>query len=213
MRQLTVDAPRRQLLVTGEFSRLGGAPREYLGAVGIGTARATRFAPRPDANSHGDSVFGTVSANGAVYAFGYFSQIGGLPRDAFARLDPVTGRAMPTAVSPICPTALAAAGTRLYAGTNPSCESSQGPLRALALPALQPVAAWRPQLSHGYVQALGTGRKLVVAATTAGHFAPAPRTITGLDEHGRRVFSSPFHQLRAVQALTVSGDLVVVGGV
>jgi hypothetical protein len=210
--ELTVDAPRRQLLVTGEFSRLGGGRREWLAAVGIGTARATRFDPEPDATTQGDSVAGTVAAAGSIYAWGYFSRIGGLPRDAFARLHPVTGRALPTVVSPICPTQLLAAGSRLYAGTNPGCEGVRRPLIALTLPGLKPIPAWRPAIPRRYVEALAAGPGLLVAVTTAGHFDRGPRALIALDESGRRLFTSPVHPLGAVEAVDVSGGLLLVGG-
>jgi hypothetical protein len=209
--QLTVDVPRRQLLVTGEFSRLGGARRDYLGAVGLATGRVTPFAPQPDATSHGDSVFGTVSAGGAVYAFGFFSRIGGLARDAFSRLDPRSGRALASIVSPICPTALLALGPRLYAGTDTGCEGVKRPLIAMSLPDLKPVPL-APSIPRRHVEALGAGPGLILAAAANEHFsATEPRVIVGLDPNGRRRFTSPAHPRGAVQALATDGRVVLVG--
>jgi hypothetical protein len=209
--QLTVDAPRRQLLVTGEFSRLGGARRDYLGAVGLGTGRVTPFAPQPDATSHGDSVFGTVSARGAVYAFGFFSMIGGLPRDAFSRLDPRSGRALQSVVSPICPTALLALGHRLYAGTDAGCEGVKRPLIAMSLPDLKPVPLPRT-VPRRHVEALAAGPGLLVAAAANDHFsATEARVIVGLDPDGRRLFSSPVHPRAPVAALATNGRVILVG--
>jgi hypothetical protein len=209
--QLTVDAARRQLLVTGEFSRLGGAAREWLAGVGLGTARATRFTPAPDATSHGDSVVGTVAAAGSIYAWGFFSEIGGLPRDAFARLHPVTGRALPTVVSPICPTALLAAGRRLYAGTDPSCAGVKRPLIALGLPALEPIT-WHPVVPRRHVEALAAAQRLVVVAAANDHFSTVePRLVVGLDASGHRAFTSPVHPAGIVQALAAGSGLVLVG--
>ncbi len=209
--QLTVDAPRRQLLVTGEFSRLGGAPREWLGAIGLGTARATPFAPNPDATSHGDSVLGTVSAGGAVYAYGFFSRIGGLPRDSFSRLDPRSGRALSSVVSPICPTALLAVGPRLYAGTDTACEGARRPLIAMSLPDLKPVPV-PPSIPRRHVEALAAGPGLVVAAAANDPFsASEPRVIVALDAAGRRRFVSPVHPRGLVEALASAGSLILVG--
>lgn len=209
--QLTVDGPRRQLLVTGTFSRLGGAPREWLGALGLGTARATPFEPQPDATSHGDSVIGTVSARSAVYAYGFFSRIGGLPRDAFSRLDPRTGRALSSVVSPICPTALLAVGQRLYAGTDTSCEGVKRPLIAMSLPDLEPVPL--PQtIPRRHVEALAAGPGLLVAAAANDHFsATEPRIVVGLDPSGRRRFVSPVHPRGQVAALATNGRVILVG--
>jgi hypothetical protein len=209
--QLTVDVPRRQLLVTGEFGRLGGARRDYLGAVSLATGRATAFAPQPDATSHGDSVFGSVSARGAVYAFGFFSRIGGLARDAFSRLDPRSGRALPSVVSPICPTALLALGPRLYAGTDTSCEGVKRPLIAMSLPDLKPVPLPR-SIPRRHVEALAAGPGLLVAAAANDHFsATEPRVIVGLDPNGHRRFTSPVHPRGPVAALGANGNVVLVG--
>jgi hypothetical protein len=210
--QLTVDAARRDLLVTGEFTRLGGAKREWLAGVGLGTARATLFRPAPDTTTHGDSVVGTVAAAGSIYAWGFFSEIGGLPRDAFARLHPVTGRALRTVVSPICPTALLAAGRRLYVGTDRSCDSVRQPLIALRLPALEPIT-WHPAIPRRHVEALAVAQGLVVVAAANDHFsAVEPRLVVGLDQAGRRTLTSPAHPVGAVQAVTAGGGLVLVGG-
>jgi hypothetical protein len=210
--QLTVDSPRNQLLVTGDFTRLAGKPRSHLGAVGLGTARATRFAPDPDVSPHGDSVFGTVSALGAVYAYGFFSRIGGLPRDSFSRLDPRTGRALSSAVSPICPTTLLASGARLFAGTDTACEGVHRPLIAMALPDLKPLP-FPPVIPRRYVETLAAGGGVIVAAAAKEHFSlREPRMLIGLDADGRRMFASNVHPVGPVEATVVSGGLVVVGG-
>ena len=209
--QLTVDAPRKQLLVTGEFTRLAGKPRFHLGAVGLGTARATPFDPEPDENAHGDSVFGTVSARGAVYAYGFFSRIGGLPRDSFARLDPRTGRALSTVVSPICPTALLAVGPQLYAGTDTACEGAHRPLIAMSFPALGPVPL-PPSIPRRHVEALAGAPGLVAVAAANDHFsAGEPRVVVVLDAAGRRRFVSPVHPRGPVEALATDGRLILVG--
>jgi hypothetical protein len=209
--QLTVDSPRNQLLVTGDFTRLAGKPRSHLGAVGLGSGRATRFAPNPDANAHGDSVFGTVSARGAVYAYGFFSRIGGLPRDSFSRLDPRSGRALASVVSPICPTALLASWSRLYAGTDTSCKGAHRPLIAMSLPDLKPVPL-PPSIRRRHVEALAAGSGIVVAAAANDHFSERePRVLIGLAA-GRPRFRSAVHPVGPVETLGVSGDVVLVGG-
>jgi hypothetical protein len=152
----------------------------------------------------------TVVAAGSVYVWGNFSLIGALPRDSFARLDPVTGRARPTIVSPICPTALLANGPTLLAGTSLGCEASKGPLRALALPNLKPIA-WHPALTRLDVEARGTAPGLIVAVSAGSRFKHGPRTITGLAENGRRLFISPARPTAPVHAVAVGGGLVLVG--
>lgn len=205
-----LSAGRGVLYVTGEFLHVGGKARRSLAAIGLATGRATRFAPNPDVDQHGDSAVATVVAGGSVYAWGIFSRAGGLPRDSFARLDPVTGHARPTVASPICPTALLASGPRLYAGTSVGCEASKGPLRALTLPDLTPVT-WKPQLPHEDVEALGAGPGLLVAVSATSHFERGLRTVTGLDDRGRRVFTAAARPLAQVHTVAVGDSLVLVG--
>jgi Domain of unknown function (DUF5122) beta-propeller len=201
---------RGVVYVTGEFTRIGGQPRRNLAAVSLANGRATRFAPNPDEDVHGDSAVATVVAAGSVYAWGIFSRIGGLPRDSFARLDPVTGHARPTIASPICPTALLVNGPVLLAGTSLGCEASKGPLRALSLPNLKPIT-WHPALPRLDVEALGAAPGLIVAVSAKSRFEHGPRTITGLSENGRRLFTSPVHPTSPVHAVAVGGGLVLVG--
>ena len=201
---------RGVIYVTGEFTRIGGKARRNLAAISLANGRATRFAPNPDEDVHGDSAVATVVAAGSVYVWGIFSRVGGLPRDSFARLDPVTGHARPTTVSPICPTALLANGPALLAGTSLGCEASKGPLRALSLPALKPIA-WHPALPRLDVEALGAAPGLVVAVSAKSRFEHGPRTITGLAENGRRLFTSPVHPAATAHAVAVGGGLVLVG--
>jgi hypothetical protein len=196
--------------VTGEFTRIGGKARRNLAAISLANGRATRFSPNPDEDVHGDSAVETVVAAGSVYVRGIFSRIGGLPRDSFARLDPVSGHARPTIASPICPTALLANGPVLLAGTSLGCEASKGPLRALTLPSLKP-RAWRPALPRLDVEALGAAPGLVVAVSAKSRFEHGPRTITGLAENGRRLFTSPVHPTGPVHAVAIVGGLVLVG--
>jgi trimeric autotransporter adhesin len=202
---------RGVIYATGEFSRIGGKARRNLAAISLSNGRATRFAPNPDEDSHGDSAVGTVVASGSVYTWGIFSRAGGLPRDSFARLHPVTGRALVTEVSPICPTMLLPVGARLYAGTDTGCEGVKQPLSALALPRLERIA-WRPALPRRHVEALVAAGDVLVAAAANNHFSLSePRLIIGLDQAGHRAFTSSVRPRGPVQALAVGGGLVLVG--
>ena len=201
---------RGVVYVTGEFTRIGGKARRNLAAISLANGRATRFAPNPDEDVHGDSAVATVVASGSVYVWGIFSRIGGLQRDSFARLDQVTGHARPTIVSPICPTALLSNGPALLAGTSLGCEASKGPLRALSLPDLKPIA-WHPELPRLDVETLGAAPGLIVAVSAKSRFEHGPRTITGLTESGRRLFTSPVHPTAPAHAVAVGGGLVLVG--
>ena len=133
-----------------------------------------------------------------------------MPRDSFARLDPVTGHARPTIVSPICPTGLLSNGPALLAGTSLGCEASKGPLRALSLPALKPIA-WHPEVPRLDVEALGAAPGLIVAVSGRSRFEHGPRTITGLAANGRRLFTAPARPTVTAHAVAVGGGLVLVG--
>jgi hypothetical protein len=207
---LSADPARGVVYATGDFEYVGGKPRRHLAAISLSNGGATRFAPNPDVDIHGDSARGTVVAGGSVYAWGYFSRIGSLPRDSFARLDPATGQARPTIVSPICPTALLSNGRALLAGTSLGCEASKGPLRALSLPSLKPIA-WHPTLPRLDVEALGAAPGLIVTVSAESRFKHGPRTITGLGENGWRLFTSPVHPAATARAVAVGGGLVLVG--
>ena len=183
------------------------------GAISLRSASRTAgrpVSPRTRTSTITATAPSRPSSPRARSTWGIFSRVGGLPRDSFARLDPVTGRARTTVVSPICPTALAASGSRLYAATNIGCAASKGPLRALALPDLKPIA-WTPQLPHEDVEALAAAPGLVVAVSSESRFEAGPRTITGLDDRGRRVFTSPLHPRDGVEALAASNGIVLVG--
>lgn len=70
---------------------LGG---EAFVAFDPASGRKLPFAPRPDATIHGDSVAGFALAGTRIYAWGYFTRIGGKPRDGIAAVDATTGKAL-----------------------------------------------------------------------------------------------------------------------
>jgi hypothetical protein len=212
VQHLAVDERRGVLYVTGEFSRVGGKERHRLAAVRLRRGTATPFAPEPDETFHGDSVLGTAPAPTGVFAWGFFGRIGGKPRDGFAKLDPASGRALPFDPAPICPTKVVASGARLYVGTSVGCEGAKGPLLAFALTGGRP-AGWKPPaLPRISLEALGATPTLVVAVVAPSRFHPGPRLVAGLDERGGRLFTSPVHPLDDVEAVEISGGLVLLGG-
>ena len=187
---------RGVLYVTGEFRHVGGKARRNLAAISLANGRATRFAPNPDVDhARRQRRRARSSAGGSVYAWGIFSRIGGLPRDSFARLDPVTGHALPTVVSPICPTALLADGPRLLRGHEPRLRGVERPA-ARAHPARSEadrLAARSSRASTSRRSAPGLGWSSPSSATATS--SAGPRTITGLD--GAAGASSPRRSARA----------------
>jgi hypothetical protein len=77
------------------------------------SGNATAFVADADAQVHS-----LVADSGMLFAGGWFSNIGGQPRTYVARLDPVTGAAVPSwnANADGVPNALLRAGNRLYVG-------------------------------------------------------------------------------------------------
>ena len=128
--------------------------------------------PEPGRRTHTATPRSRPRSRRARSTSGELRPVGGLPRDSFARLDPVTGQRAPSVVSPICPTALAATARALLAGTSLGCEAFEGPLRALSLPELKPTA-WQSQLPRLDVEALGAGPGSIVAVSAKSRFDPA----------------------------------------
>jgi hypothetical protein len=80
------------LYVSGEFGELGGAPRANLGALDLGTGRATDWSPYV---SGAGGVYPRVDAvapdAGLVYVGGSYPSIAGKARRNMAAIDSVTG--------------------------------------------------------------------------------------------------------------------------
>ncbi|MDP2711591.1 MAG: hypothetical protein Q8O56_10265, partial [Solirubrobacteraceae bacterium] len=98
--------------VGGQFSSIGGQPRNHLAALDATTGNASAWNPNPQAHVRELAVLGST-----VYAGGFFSSIGGQPRNRLAALDTTTGS--PTAWNPNpngSVKALAASGSTVYVG-------------------------------------------------------------------------------------------------
>jgi len=77
------------LYVGGEFSSIGGQPRESIAALDATTGRVSAWNP----GGSGGGVYALAVSGQAVYAGGYFDAIGGQPRYHLAALDATTGLA------------------------------------------------------------------------------------------------------------------------
>jgi hypothetical protein len=73
--------------VGGDFTHLGGQPRNFAGAVNS-SGTVTAWNPAPD-----QRVTAIGSGNGLIYMGGYFTAAGGQPRSGLAALDPTSGAA------------------------------------------------------------------------------------------------------------------------
>jgi len=75
--QLAANRSGSLLYVSGLFNTVGGRARSNFAAVSASTGLATEFAPNPDADSHGDSLSVFALTATRVYAWGFYSRIGG----------------------------------------------------------------------------------------------------------------------------------------
>jgi uncharacterized delta-60 repeat protein len=85
-----------QILVGGLFGNIGGQPRRRMARLDPATGLADSFDPHAlhsNPGYQGSVVSIAVQADGKILAGGFFTSIGGQPRDNIARLDPVTGLA------------------------------------------------------------------------------------------------------------------------
>jgi hypothetical protein len=79
--------------VVGDFTAIGGAPRDWMAAVDASTGLATPWNPHPT-NTQPPTMSSVLVDNGIVYVSGgLFSTIGGQFRNTLAALDAVTGQA------------------------------------------------------------------------------------------------------------------------
>ena len=202
-----LSAGRGVVYVTGEFTqhRRQGAPQPARRSALLTAARPasprtrtrTRTATarrhrrrRPARSTRGGSSAGS----------------GGLPRDSFARLDPVTGHARPTRRLADLPPRLLGrepASTPLT-GDELGCEGVEGPLGALSLPAPEPDRL-APRRSTR-LRRRGARRRpgLLVAVSATSRFAARPPHDHRLAENGRRLFTSPARPTAQAHAVAVT---------
>jgi hypothetical protein len=85
------------VFTAGNFTTIGGQPRNYLAALDAETGLATPFNPDPSGGPWGTSVQTIVLSDdgSTLYVGGEFETIGGQPRSCIAALDAETGLATP----------------------------------------------------------------------------------------------------------------------
>jgi len=104
-----------KILVGGQFTNIGGQPRNNLARLDGATGLADSF--DPNANEQIRSI--AVQADGKILAAGFFTTMGGQIRNRIARLDPITGLVDsfdPNVSDPILAMALQADGKILIGG-------------------------------------------------------------------------------------------------
>ena len=104
------------VLAGGNFTSIGGQVRNHIAAIDASSGVATAW--NPDSDGPPSATVSALVVNGStVYVGGFFSTIGGQPRNSLAALDASTGAAMswnPDVDGPV--DALALSGSTVYAG-------------------------------------------------------------------------------------------------
>ncbi len=87
VRALAVSAST--IYVGGNFSSIGGQPRAFLAAIDANSGQATGWNPAPNLPSV--EALAISDDRNTVYAGGFFTQIGALPRNYIAAIDAASG--------------------------------------------------------------------------------------------------------------------------
>jgi len=134
--------------VGGQFTSIGGQPRNRLAALDAATGVATAW--NPNTNYQDDVVSALTVSGGTVYAGGSFAIIGGQVRNNIAALDSATGAATawnPNANSHV--RALALSGGTVYAGGQFTSIGGQARNNIAAIDAATGAAtAWDPNANN-----------------------------------------------------------------
>jgi len=216
---LAVSGDNSTVYAGGQFTSIGGAPRNMLAALSTTTGLATDWDPNPDS-----AVLGVaVSPDGStVYAAGYFSlSIGGALRHYLAALNAATGNATawdPNANSTVTGLVLSGDGLTVYARGYFTTIDGQARNGLAALSSTTGHAtAWNPNPDNtvSALSVLGTtvyagGSFSSIGGQTRKGIAALNGT-TGLatpwDPNPKMVFMDP-----SIMTLAASGGTVYVSG-
>lgn len=208
----------------GIFGRIGGQPRRFVAALDVATGAALAWDPSPN-----KFVSALALAGGTVYVGGNFTSIGGASRNCLAALDAATGLATawnpsPSGISVPCGdvSAIAPAGGVVYVGGAYQNIGGQARFNLAAVDATTGNAtAWNPNPSGAppaapNVTSLAVSGGVVYAGGQFTTIGGQPRArLAALDAATGNATAwnpSPGPSLPLVNALTVAGGVVYVGG-
>ncbi len=101
----------------GYFTQIGGQPRNHIAALSASTGNATSWDPNAQDGMFLPEILDLAVSSSTVYAGGYFTQIGGQPRNHIAALSASTGNATSWNANPNNTVeALAVLGNTVYVG-------------------------------------------------------------------------------------------------
>jgi hypothetical protein len=140
------------LYVCGAFDGCSGQARKDIAAVDALTGDATAWNPAPNANGQSFGVSALAVDGPTVYACGFFTNIGGLPRNSIAALLPATGAATFWDPNPKNPNigystvgVITVSGSTVYVGGSFTSIGGQPRTGIAALdPATGAATAWNP---------------------------------------------------------------------
>ena len=210
--------------VGGAFSSITGQPRKGLAALDATSGDVTSWNPNPSAGVNQTAVRALAVSGSTVYVGGYFSSIGGQPRDSLAAIDASSGNAKswnpsPT-TGPVIETrvnALVLSGSTVYVAGIFDSLGGQPRNDLAAIDASSGTAtSWNP---HPRSTGILGVRALAVAGSTV--YASGYFSSTSVIRHGLAAFDAssgkgtswdPVPLGGEVNAIAVSGSTVYVGG-
>lgn len=213
----------------GDFTNIGGQARNFMAALDATTGAATAWDPSPNYNtvervpSSSPLVSALAVSGSLVYAGGYFTNIGGQPRNRIAALDATTGAV--TAWDPNANGAvavLAVSGSTVYAAASfISGFTSIGGQPRNEIAAIDAttgaVTAWNPHpdapFGFARVEALTVSGSTVYAGGSFASIGGQTRNnLAAIDATTGDATAWDPRADRDVLALAVSGSTVYAGG-
>ncbi len=205
----TIAVSGNVVYLGGDFTAMGGKPRNHLAALDATTGKLTDWNPGADG-----AVHTLAPARNLVYAGGRFTTVGGKPRNHLAALDATTGQATewdPNATDLVY--TLALAGDVVFAGGGFNSIGGVSRNRLAAVDATTGRATtWNPNVD-GRVYALAASENTVYAGGTFSSVGgQTRRSLAALDAITGQPTAWDPNPGSVVYALVLAGNVVYVGG-
>lgn len=213
-----LSAAGSKLYMGGEFTSVGGQPRDRLAAVSLETGAVDSWNPGANGTVH------TMAINGArLYAGGEFTTVGGQARTRLAAIDAtgaVIGNWAPTANAVVRALHPTAAG-KVYLGGDFTAVNSQGRNRLAAVDtSTGAVLSWNPDANSTVRALYGLPDETMYVGGDFTTVGGQPRNrLAGVDGTGATLSwnpgaNGPVHALSGLgQAIWAGGEFTALGGV